>query len=196
MSADTRILLGSKNPDKIGEVKAILGDVAQWLTIEQHPFANVEEDGETIEDNARKKASSICKETQLVVLAEDTGLEVDALHGAPGVFSARYAGEEASYEDNVAKLLGELRGQAKRRARFRCVCIVCFPDGRELLAQGQLPGAILTAPRGRGGFGYDPVFLPDGFSKTLAELPSSTKNHISHRARALNAMRLKLAEFL
>lgn len=186
------LLLGTRNAEKAREIWAILGPAVSWLSEQDHPFPNVDEDGDTLEANALKKASAICQHTGLPVLAEDTGLEVEALGGSPGIHTARYAGEGASDQDNVAKLIEALRGKSKRRARFRCVVVVRFPDGRELVSTSALDGAIMTAPRGRGGFGYDAVFQPDGFSKTLAELPPALKNKISHRAKALHAMALKL----
>jgi len=191
-----KLLLGTKNPGKITEIQALLGEAYALLTVEDHPFADVDEDGDTFEDNARKKARQIAEETGLPTLAEDAGLEVEALHWDPGVRSARYAGAEASDADNLEKLLQELHSESKRRARFRCACVVCVPDGEEWVTHGQLDGFITAAPRGRGGFGYDPVFIPDGFSKTLAELPASLKNQISHRAKAIRAMRAKLEESL
>ncbi len=187
-----KLLLGTKNPDKAKEIQAIFGDSVTLLSGDDHPFADVEEDGDTLEANARKKATEISKETGLAVLSEDTGLEVDFLKGAPGVYSARYAGEEATYQDNVDKLLDALKGESKRQAHFRCVCVVVFPDGQELISAGQLNGQITTNARGRDGFGYDPIFLPDGFSKTLAEVPTSLKNQISHRSKALRAMKAQL----
>jgi len=191
-----RILLGTTNPDKAKEIQAIFGQQYKLLTAKDHPFSEVQEDGQTLEDNARKKAQTISKETGLPVLAEDTGLEVDALDGAPGVYSGRYAGENATYQDNILKLLDALKGKTKRRAHFRCVCVLHFPDGQELLTGGTLTGAITAAARGRDGFGYDPVFLPDGFSKTLAELPTALKNQISHRAKGIRAMKAKLQAHL
>lgn len=194
--ASFQLLLGTQNADKAKEIQSIFADQVTLLTGKDHPFSAVDEDGDTLEANARKKAQTISQETDLPVLAEDTGLEVKVLQGAPGVYSARYAGEDAGYVDNVKKLLQNLKGKTDRRAHFRCVCVVYFPGGQELLSQSQLNGAITAAPRGRGGFGYDPIFTPDGFSKTLAELPSSVKNKISHRAKALQTMKKKLAEFL
>lgn len=187
-----KLLLGTKNADKIKEIREILGKSFQWLDAKQHPFPAVTEDGDTLEENARKKAQFISKETSAIVLSEDTGLEVDELKGAPGVFSARFAGPEADSQKNIAKLLDQLKGKSNRRARFRCVCVVHFPDGQELVTTGVLEGSITTAPRGREGFGYDPVFLPNGFPKTLAEMPVAMKNQISHRAVALRAMKAKL----
>jgi XTP/dITP diphosphohydrolase len=191
-----KLLVGTNNSDKAQEIEAIFGSVCELLTGQEHAFAEVEEDQNTLEGNAQKKAAAISKETGLAVLADDTGLEVDALHGAPGVFSARYAGEEASYADNVKKLLADLKGDSKRRAQFRTVCVIHFPDGQEISAIGEISGQITTAPRGRGGFGYDSVFMPDGFSKTFGELPAAIKNKISHRASALRMMKSKLEAHL
>ena len=183
------LLLGTSNPDKAREVQAILGAEVVWLGAQDHPFPAVDEDGDSLEANALKKARAICEHTGVAVLAEDSGLEVDALNGAPGVHTGRYAGDGASDRDNVAKLLAALKGKTKRRARFCTVAVVRFPDGREWVASGAREGAITAAPRGRGGFGYDPVFQPNGFSKTLAELPPATKNRISHTAGARPALR-------
>lgn len=191
-----QLLLGTGNADKAKEIQSILAGQVTLLTRKDYPFSAVDEDGDTLEANARKKAQTISQETNLPVLAEDTGLEVKVLQGAPGVYSARYAGEDASYADNVEKLLQKLKGKTDRRAHFRCACVIYFPDGQELLSQSQLNGAITATPRGRGGFGYDSIFTPDGFSKTLAELPADVKNKISHRAKALQTMKKKLAEFL
>ena len=186
------LLLGTSNPDKAREVQAILGAEVVWLGAQDHPFPAVDEDGDSLEANALKKARAICEHTGVAVLAEDSGLEVDALNGAPGVHTGRYAGDGASDRDNVAKLLAALKRKTRRRARFCAVPVVPSRGGRERAASGALEGAITAAPRGRGGFGYDPVFQPNGFSKTLAELPPATKNRISHRARALHALRGQL----
>lgn len=189
-------MLGTTNPSKVKEIQAVFGPQCVLLTFKEHPFTEVEEDGQTLEDNARKKAQTISKETGLPVLSEDTGLEVEALGGAPGVYSGRYAGENASDQDNVRKLLQTLKGKTKRRAHIRCVCVLHFPDGQELVSSGTLTGTITAAPRGRGGFGYDPVFVPDGFSKTLAQMPASLKNQISHRAKGVRAMKAMLQDYL
>lgn len=182
-----RLVVASKNPDKIAEVEAVLsgldlvGEVVRGLE-----WPDVDETEDTLEGNARLKARAVAAATGLPALADDTGLEVDALGGAPGVWSARYAGPEASYQDNVSKLLVELSGSKNRSARFRTVMAVVTPDGTELVAEGSVDGRITTAPRGQGGFGYDPVFEVDGH--TLAELTPDEKNRISHRARALHAL--------
>ena len=153
------------------------------------------EDGHTLLDNARIKARAAVATTGLPAIADDTGLEVDALRGAPGVHAARYAGPEATYADNVAKLLRELAGvpAAQRTARFRTVCVAFWPDGRERSAEGVLEGVIVEAPRGTNGFGYDPVFVPAGETRTYAELTDAEKNAISHRARAVRALAEQLS---
>ena len=154
-------------------------------------LGEVAEDAETLEGNARLKARAVCRHSGAPALADDTGLEVDALGGAPGVYSARYAGPDASYSDNVARLLAELRDvpAPQRTARFRTVAMVFSPDGTELSAQGVVEGTIATEPRGTGGFGYDPVFVPaEAGGLTFAELGPAAKNQMSHRARALRAL--------
>ena len=154
-----------------------------------------EENGATLLDNARIKARAAVAVTGEAAIADDTGLEVDALHGAPGVHAARYAGPDAKYADNVAKLLRELAGvpPEQRTARFRTVCLAAWPDGTEMSADGILQGTITDAPRGTNGFGYDPVFVPKGETRTYAELTDAEKNAISHRARAVRVLRRLLA---
>jgi XTP/dITP diphosphohydrolase len=149
-----------------------------------------EETGATLLENARIKARAAVAATGLPAIADDTGLEVDALGGAPGVHAARYSGPGATYASNVAKLLRELEGvpAAQRTARFRTVCVAAWPDGRERHAEGVLEGSIVEAPRGTNGFGYDPVFQPAGGSRTYAELSEPEKNALSHRARAVRAL--------
>ncbi len=153
-----------------------------------------EETGATLLENARIKARAAVSLTGLPAIADDTGLEVDALGGAPGVHAARYSGPDATYASNVAKLLRELEGvpPIDRTARFKTVCVAAWPDGRELHAEGILEGAITEVPRGEQGFGYDPVFQPAGESRTYAELSESEKNAISHRGRAVRALGEKL----
>ena len=183
----TRLVVASQNPDKIREVEAVLArldlgiDVVRGLA-----WPDVEETEPTLEGNALLKARAVHAHTGLASLADDTGLEVRALAGAPGVRTARYAGPNAGYDDNVAKLLRELGGSEDRRARFRTVVALVDDDGRELMAEGVLDGTITRERRGEGGFGYDPVFEIGG--ATLAELPAEQKNDISHRARALRAL--------
>jgi XTP/dITP diphosphohydrolase len=152
---------------------------------------DVVEDGDTLADNARLKAVALSEATGLPALADDTGLEVDALGGAPGVWSARYAGEHAGYADNVAKLLGALDGVADdaRTARFRTVALLRYPDGAELIADGVVEGRIAREERGANGFGYDPVFVPtEGDGRSFAEMDADEKHAISHRGRALRAL--------
>ena len=189
------ILLGTKNKGKIREIKEILDlPGVKLLTYEERPFSEVAEEGDSFEENALLKARQICAETGLPVLAEDSGLEVPALDGQPGVRSSRFAREEATDEENIAKLLELLQGVDDRRARFRTVAVLRFPEGRELVTEGELWGEIAPEPRGKHGFGYDPVFIPEGLSKTLAELGPKVKNEISHRRRALERLLAMLRE--
>lgn len=186
-----KFVLATFNRDKARELAAILSlPGVEIVPLADWPGAvSPEEDGATLEANARIKARAALAATGLPAIADDTGLEVDALDGAPGIHAARYAGPQATYADNVSKLLGALAGvpEARRTARFRTVCVALHPDGREWVAQGVLEGVILGERRGDGGFGYDPVFaLPDG--RTLAEIAAAEKNAISHRARAVRAL--------
>lgn len=182
-----RLVVASKNPDKIGEIEGVLdgtglaGEIVRGLD-----WPDVEETGATLEENALIKARAVVEATGLPVLADDTGLEVAALGGAPGVHTARYAGAEARYADNVEKLIEAMAGVTDRRARFRTVVALAFPDGVEMTAEGVLEGAITERPRGGGGFGYDPVFEFEG--QTLAEMGPEAKNRLSHRARAIRAL--------
>ena len=195
MSGGT-FVLASNNPDKAAEIRAILGDALPGLVLRPRPadIGEVEETGTTLEDNARLKAAAIASATGLPAVADDTGLEVRALGGAPGVYSSRYAGEAATYADNVTELLGALRGVADRRARFRTVAIVRWPDGREVVADGVVDGTIAVEARGTTGFGYDPVFVPDGSGGlTFAELGPEAKHRLSHRGRAFRALATRLA---
>lgn len=191
-----RVLLGTRNRGKIQEIEEILFGLPwlELLTYEEVPFSDVAEEGRSLEENALLKARRISQETGLPVLAEDSGLEVPALGGAPGVRSARFAGENATDKENIAKLLSLLQGVSDRRARFRAVVVLHFPEGEELVATGELRGEIALEPRGSSGFGYDPVFIPEGFSKTLAELGPEVKNEISHRRRALERLVALLRE--
>ena len=193
-------VLASANPDKAAEIAAILA-VVPGLTLVPRPdrVPDVEETGETLEDNARLKAVALCTATGMAAVADDTGLEVEALAGAPGVYSARFAGEGATYADNVAKLLSELErvrasAPGERRARFRSVAFVAFPDGSELWVEGEVSGLITPEARGDGGFGYDPLFAPDGFDgRTFAQMTPDEKHSVSHRGRAFRALADRLA---
>jgi XTP/dITP diphosphohydrolase len=195
------MVLATANPDKGAEIVALVADtVGDRVELVARPTSvgEVEETGATLEDNARLKAVALVEATGLPAIADDTGLEVDALGGAPGVMSSRYSGEHASYDDNVSKLLTELdaagaRDRKDRRARFRTVAMACFPGGREVVAHGVVEGTIAEARRGRGGFGYDPVFVPDGGDgRTYAEMSLAEKNARSHRARAFRALAVGL----
>jgi XTP/dITP diphosphohydrolase len=196
-----RMVIATANPDKAAEIVALVADtVGDRVELVARPTSvgEVEETGDTLEDNARLKALALVEATGLPAIADDTGLEVDALGGAPGVFSSRYSGAHATYDDNVAKLLVELdaagaRASAVRRARFRTVAMACFPGGREVVAHGVVEGTISPERRGSNGFGYDPVFVPDGGDgRTYAEMSSAEKNTRSHRARAFRALAIGL----
>ncbi|HZB42513.1 MAG TPA: RdgB/HAM1 family non-canonical purine NTP pyrophosphatase [Ilumatobacter sp.] len=178
------LVCASANPDKVAEIAAILGDAVELLP-RPPEVPEVVEDADTLEGNARLKASAICAATGLAAVADDTGLEVLALNGAPGVYAARYAGDGCTYADNRHKLLRELAGAADRRAQFRTVALVRWPDGAELAAEGVCAGMISDVERGTRGFGYDAVFVPDeGDGRTFAEMSDAEKNAVSHRGRA------------
>jgi XTP/dITP diphosphohydrolase len=190
-----KLVCATANPHKVVEIEAILGPSVELLPRPPH-VPDVIEDGDTLVDNARLKARSLCDATGIAAVADDTGLEVDALDGAPGVHSARFAGEYATYADNVDKLLRELaaRPGAARTARFRSVAFVAHPDGSELIAEGVVDGTIALEPHGDNGFGYDPVFVPaDGDGRAFAEMTDDEKNEISHRGRAFRALAALLA---
>ncbi|MGC9332897.1 MAG: RdgB/HAM1 family non-canonical purine NTP pyrophosphatase [Anaerolineae bacterium] len=189
-----RLLVATNNPGKLREYKDLLEGLPRTVEItfpaQEGINLEVEEVGETFAENARIKAMAYAQASGLLTLADDSGLEVDALDGAPGVRSARYAGPGASDADRYRKLLAELAGipTGKRSARFRCVVALALPEGTVHTAEGTCEGKIGFAARGEHGFGYDPVFIVDGYGgKTLAELEPEVKNRISHRARALEA---------
>jgi XTP/dITP diphosphohydrolase len=188
-----RLVLATANPDKAEEIRAVLHDAGVDVELVPRPgdVPEVDETGTTLEDNARLKAVALCEATGLPAVADDTGLAVDALGGAPGVASARYAGDDASYADNVAKLLHELgdRPREARTARFTTVALAHWPDGREVAAIGDVEGEIAATPRGGGGFGYDPVFVPvEGDGRTFAEMSAEEKHRVSHRGRAFRTL--------
>jgi XTP/dITP diphosphohydrolase len=182
-----RILIATRNRHKLGEIRAILNQPdIEWVDLSAFPGAPaVEEDLPTFEGNAVKKAVELARFSGLWTLADDSGLEVDALGGDPGVRSARYAGEPADDAANNRKLLAALDGHTDRAACFRCVVALTHPEGSCRWVEGRCEGHIVDAPRGAGGFGYDPLFIPRGFTQTYAELSPAVKNRISHRARAL-----------
>lgn len=182
-----RLVIASKNTDKIAEIEEILAHagLAQEI-VTGLDWEDVEETGNTLEENALLKARGVFEATGLPVIADDTGLEVDALGGAPGVHAARFAGSGARYEDNVAKMLDVMRGVEDRSARFRSVVALLFPDGVEIVAHGAIDGVIAHEARGSVGFGYDPIFEVEG--RTFGEMSAGEKNGLSHRARALRAL--------
>jgi XTP/dITP diphosphohydrolase len=187
------LVLATRNRHKGEELVALLGDLGITIrTLDEFPDApEVVEDGDTCEVNAVKKARAITEFTGLPAVADDTGLEVDALDGRPGIYAARYAGEDATYEDNCRKLLRELAGvpREQRTARFLTVAAIALPSGEIRVAQGTLDGMIAEEASGTLGFGYDPVFLLPELGKTLAQLSADQKNRISHRAKAFAKMR-------
>jgi XTP/dITP diphosphohydrolase len=193
----TDLLLATRNAYKTREFAQILGDTFRVSDLAEYPeIPKLIESGKTFEENAILKALAASQDRHLLVMADDSGLEVDALGGAPGIYSARYAGEKATDQQNIDKLLRELARQdlttSLRAARFRCV-IALARDGKLLRTfEGCTEGTIVDPPRGRKGFGYDPIFRPDGFEPTFAELPSEIKNQISHRALAV----FKLVDYL
>ena len=185
----TELVVATRNPGKLREIAALFeGHGIRLLSVRDFPeLPEVEEDGDTFEANAMKKAREVAAFTGRLTLADDSGLEVAALGGRPGVNSARFAGEQANDDENTAKLLKELAGvpMEKRQGAFRCVMALCQADGNCRLFSGKLEGVILEERRGKGGFGYDPVFFVPSYDKTLAELPLEIKNGISHRGQAL-----------
>jgi XTP/dITP diphosphohydrolase len=185
------------NRDKLAEMTAVLAPLGIELLPRPDDVPDVVEDAPTLEGNARLKAVAVCAATGQPAIADDTGLEVDALGGAPGVYSARFAGEDATYSDNVVKLMDalvDLPEPEARTARFCTVVVARYPDGREHVASGSVDGVITLGPRGDNGFGYDPVFEPlEGEGRTFAEMTSDEKHAISHRARALRALAERLA---
>ena len=187
------VVLASANPDKATEIHEILATAVPGLIVHPRPtwVPDVEEDAPDLVGNARLKAVALVAATGQPSVADDTGLEVDALGGAPGVRSARWAGDDATYADNVAKLLAQLaaRPDAPRTARFRTVAVCRFPSGRELVAEGTCVGRVPAEPAGAAGFGYDPVFAPDeGDGRTFAQMSAEEKHAVSHRGRALRAL--------
>jgi len=191
----TTFVLATANAHKADEMRAVLTPLGVELEDRPADVAEVEESGATLEANALLKARALVEATGRAAIADDTGLFVDALDGRPGVRSARYAGETASYDDNVTKLLRELSGvPAPRRARFVTVIAAAYPGGTDFCVEGVLEGTIADERAGDQGFGYDPVFVPDGAGgRTLAQLSASEKNDISHRGRALRALCEELA---
>lgn len=191
-----RVVCASANPDKVAEIEAILGGEVDLVARPDH-VADVVEDADTLEGNARLKAVAIGDATGMPAVADDTGLEVDHLGGAPGVLSGRFAGPDASYAANRAQLLRQLEGvpAPRRTARFRTVVVLRWPDGTELVCEGTCEGTIAEIERGARGFGYDSLFVPaDGDGRTFAEMSEEDKHAVSHRGRALRALLERLQQ--
>jgi XTP/dITP diphosphohydrolase len=194
-----KLVIATRNAHKTREIQQLFGDSFQVRDLSTVPdFPEIIESGATLAENARIKALAASQTCDGLVLADDSGLEVDALSGAPGVFSARYAGKKATDQQNREKLLYELRrqkatGDDRRTARFRCVLALARAGQFIRAVEGVVEGTIVDAPRGTGGFGYDPIFRPLGYDQTFGELPAETKNQISHRARAIQKLRDYLA---
>jgi XTP/dITP diphosphohydrolase len=189
-----RIAIASHNPHKLRELARICADwPATWMSVETDDparFPDVEETGETYLENALLKARAVAEALQVPAMADDSGIEVDALGGKPGPRSARYAGEHASDEENLAALMQALRGipRGGRTARYRCVAAIAWPGGEELHAEGACEGELVSKRKGERGFGYDPIFVPSGWDVTMAELTDQQKDRISHRGRAFRAL--------
>jgi XTP/dITP diphosphohydrolase len=189
-----RLAIASRNEHKLRELRAICADwPLEWVTVDTHEgeWPDVDEPHDTYLHNAFEKARAVARALGVPAVADDSGIEVDALGGVPGPRSARYAGEDATDADNLRQMLGALKGVPGpgRTARYRCVAAIAWPDGHELHAEGTCEGTLARKPRGRGGFGYDPIFVPEGWDRTMAELTAEEKNRISHRGRALRALR-------
>ncbi len=195
-----KAVIATRNRGKIRELKELLADFGlDILPLDHFPqVREIVEDGDTFFENAMKKAKTVSEKTGFLAIADDSGLEVEALKGAPGVYSARYAGEDATDEQNYLKLLDEMKDipTEKRGAQFRCVMVAYRPDGKWVSAEGICRGRITSSPRGDKGFGYDPVFVPEGETRTMAELTREEKNRISHRGKALGILREKISELL
>jgi XTP/dITP diphosphohydrolase len=189
-----RIAIASRNEHKLREIARICADwPVAWLTFDDHEgqWPEVEETGSTYLENARMKAGATAAALGVPALADDSGIEVDALGGRPGSRSARFAGDDATDERNLEELIRALKGVpgSGRTARYRCVAVLAIPGGRELHAEGVCEGTLVSKPRGARGFGYDPIFVPAGWDQTMAELTDEEKDRISHRGRALRALR-------
>ncbi len=194
-----RIVAATKNKHKIEEIQAITSEFGMDVVSRADagvPDIEVEEDGDTFEENSEKKAREIMALCGEITIADDSGLMVDALDGAPGVISARFAGEDGNDSKNNEKLLKLLENvpPEKRTARFVSVITMVYPDGGKIVARGECKGHMIYQPKGSNGFGYDPLFVPDGYDRTFAELSGAEKNRISHRAIALQNLRRKLIE--
>ncbi len=195
-----KAVLATKNKGKLKELQELLRELdIEILSLDDFPeVGKIVEDGKSFFENAMKKAKTVSEKTGLLAIADDSGLEVDALQGKPGIYSARFAGEDATDAKNNEKLLLEMKDIPieKRGAQFRCVIVAYRPDGKWIKTEGICRGTITTEPRGEKGFGYDPVFLPEGLNKTMAELSMEEKNKISHRGKALLELKREIKTLL
>ena len=193
-----KLVLASQNKKKIKEMNEILAQLGVEVASQAEVGVNVdvEETGSTFEENSLLKARAVMEASGMPAIADDSGLCVDALNGAPGIYSARYGGEGLDDTARYKLLLENMRGQSPRTAKFVSVITCCFPNGDVICARGECPGTIAFAPMGEGGFGYDPVFFIPGLKKTFAQLTAEEKNAISHRGKALEAFKVKLEEYL
>ncbi|MCI0632613.1 MAG: non-canonical purine NTP pyrophosphatase [Actinobacteria bacterium] len=199
MTFPERLAIASRNPHKLREIVRICADwPVEWVTSEGHggEWPEVDEPFETYRENALHKARSVAAALGVAALADDSGIEVDALWGGPGPRSARFAGDHASDAENLAKLIREIARVSEEQwtARYRCVAVIAFGDARSLEAEGKCEGTLITEPRGDRGFGYDPVFVPKGSARAMAELADDEKDEISHRGLALRELGRLLAE--
>jgi len=196
-SSPIKVVIASKNSGKIAEFKRILGEVGISIVTDIE-FPDVDETGSTFEENALLKAHAVSRHTKLPALADDSGLSVDALNGAPGIFSARWSGVHGDDGANIKRLLEDLSGVAenKRGAEFIAVLALVRPDGEELLIRGELRGKIRNQPVGANGFGYDPIFEPENSNRTLGEMSAAEKDAISHRSKALTELTPRIRPFL
>ncbi len=189
------VILATSNKAKIREITQILGTDIDYKTMSDFPdWPDVEETEDTFKGNALLKSSVLAQRYNMPAIADDSGLAVKALCGKPGVHSSRYSGEGATDEKNIAKLLLNLGGEQDRKAAFKTVVVYKEPDGEEIIAAGEVEGHIVEAPVGSGGFGYDPVFVPDGFDKTFAQMSEEEKNSLSHRGRAISKLKEILSQ--
>ena len=198
MAFPARIAIASRNAHKLREIGRICADwPVEWLTVDNHegPWPEVEETGDTYLENALLKAAAGATALGEPALADDSGIEVDALGGRPGPRSARFAGEDANDQHNLDELIRAMKGVpgSGRIARYRCLAVLAFPEGREVHAEGVCEGTLVGKPRGTHGFGYDPIFVPEGWDRTMAELEDEEKDRISHRGRAFRALGEALA---
>ena len=197
----TDLVLATRNKGKIEEVQRLIAEHAPHIrlrSVSEFNVDDVEETGSTFEENALLKASTIARETGLPALADDSGIAIDALGGAPGVYSARWSGVNGDDSANIAKVLEELIDvpETERGAQFVCVIALAMPDGRHLMVRGEVEGVVRTSPIGEFGFGYDPIFQPVGFQITTAQMDPETKDSISHRGKALREIAPQIAPFI